>query len=96
MDLPTIILGFVGGTGFTKALDFLISLRKGRQEARLTEAQIKRISEQAAKENYDNWQEDREFYRAEFNKMQKEIIELYSQIAELRKILVSNNIPLPR
>jgi hypothetical protein len=47
------------------------------------------------KDNYDNWQEDREFFRREFRKMQQEITELYSEIATLRNTLIKNNIPLP-
>jgi hypothetical protein len=95
MDLTQILVGLIGGSGLTTLGNFFVSMRRGKLEGKLTNAQIKQIAEQTGQDKYDNWQEDRAYFRTEFNKMQKEITELYVQIAELRKILIKNNIPLP-
>lgn len=89
------LLALLTGGGLAALANFLVSLRKGKQEARLTDAQIKQISEQARKEMYNDWQEDRKFFTENFNTMSQQLFALSARVVKLESILIQHNIPLP-
>ncbi len=95
MELTQLLLGMIGGTGLTTLGNFFVSLRKSKLENRLSDAQLKQISQQARKEMYDDWQEDRKFLTDNFMVMSQQLFLLSNRVVKLESTLIKNNIPLP-
>jgi hypothetical protein len=47
------------------------------------------------KESYDNWQEDREFYRKTFNEMQEQVRTLSNRVVTLEQFILKHSMELP-
>lgn len=95
MDILQIIVGAITGGSLSWIGQAFVSYRKGKLEGKLTEAQIKQISEQARKEMYDDWQEDRKFFTENFNNMSQQLFALSARVVKLESTLIKHNIPLP-
>lgn len=95
MEWITIVSAALSVLGTGGLGGFFLASRKSSRESKLNEAQIKQITEQARQKMYDDMQEDRKFYRENFNDMSRQLFALSARVVKLESILILHNIPLP-